>query len=171
MFSAIFATLLLETLQITACASTFNFGYRFAVQYYLVPWDFSIDKHSNSEFTSQLSCILNVNSSSVRVVGIQPKVGWDIASRYALYVFLSSGQFPWSFGQLNVIYFFYVNSATICLQSMFLFLSFFPLFSFFFTLIFFLENLIFLFFVKNFIQHNTFFNKLLSLWGSLKPQR
>ena len=106
MFSAIFATLLLGTLQITACVSTFNFGYRFAVQYYLVPWDFSIDKHSNSEFTSQLSCILNVNSSSVRVVGIQPKVGWDIASRYALYVFLSSGQFPWSFGQLNVIYFF-----------------------------------------------------------------
>ena len=107
MFSAIFATLLLGTLQITACVSTFNFGYRFAVQYYLVPWDFSIDKHSNSEFTSQLSCILNVNSSSVRVVGIQPKVVcWDIASRYALYVFLSSGQFPWSFGQLNVIYFF-----------------------------------------------------------------
>ena len=149
-FSAIFATLLLGTLQITACVSTFNFGYRFAVQYYQVPWDFSIDKHSNSEFTSQLSCILNVNSSSVRVVGIQPKVGWDIASRYALYVFLSSGQFPWSFGQLNVIYFFYVNSATICLQAMFLFLSFFPLFSFFFYFNFFLRKSHIFVFCENF---------------------
>ena len=93
-FLPLFYGQLFKLQHVQACVSS-NLGYHSPVQYYLVLWDFSIVRHSNSEFTCQLSCILNVNSSKVIVVGIQPQVGWDIAWRYVLYVFLSSGQFLW----------------------------------------------------------------------------